>query len=135
MKKHTIWLIAILLVLVSCAPKPKEEVVQSKDEQNDTDKSIVPSYQLSDETYKMLLPFRPSKARGVITEQMGNRLDINEVEEGLRRHSTSVFSPDDYYFEEGQYITREMLMKEEAGIMYALTEERERRYQSEEEAE
>src|SRR5690625_121038 len=135
MKNHTFCLLDILLLLVMCATKQKEEFVKSKDEQNDTDKSIVPSYQLSDETYKMLLPFRPSKARGVITEQMGNRLDINEVEEGLRRHSTSVFSPDDYYFEEGQYITREMLMKEEEGIIDALNPDRDSRYQSEEEAE
>jgi len=135
MKKYAIWLIATLLILTSCAPKPKEEVVQPKDEQNDTDKSIVPSYQLSDESYKMLLPFRPSKARGVITEQMGNRLDINEVEEGLRRHSTSVFSPDDYYFEEGQYITTQMLMEEEEGIIDAHNPDRDSRYQSEEEAE
>src|SRR5690625_6422317 len=66
---------------------------------------------------------------------MGNRLDINEVEEGLRRHSTSVFSPDDYYFEEGQYITTQMLMEEEEGIIDAHNPDRDSRYQSEEEAE
>lgn len=110
MKKHTLWLIVLLLVLVSCSPKSEEEIVQPNDEQNDDNISIVPSYQLSDEEYQMVLPFKPSQARGVIVKQMGNRLDINEVEKGLRRHSTSTFDPDTYYFEEGQYMTKEMVI-------------------------
>src|SRR5699024_9047809 len=71
--------------------------------------SIVPNYQLSDKNYKMILPFRPSKARGIIVNQLGNRLDIGEMEDGLRRHSIDVFDPDKYYFEEGQYLTEDMV--------------------------
>ncbi|MDY0395640.1 CamS family sex pheromone protein [Virgibacillus halophilus] len=53
--------------------------------------SIVPSYQLSKENYRMILPYKPSKARGVIVGQLANRMDIDEVEEGLRRHSKEFF--------------------------------------------
>src|SRR5690625_2641961 len=52
----------------------------------------------------MILPFRPSEARGVITGQVKNRLDIDEMEDGLRRHSTEVYDPEKYFYEEGQYL-------------------------------
>src|SRR5690625_3693016 len=103
MKKRIIYLLCILLVVIGCAPKEKEEVVKEEDEAKQTP-SIVPSYQLSKENYKTILPFRPSKARGVIVNQLANRLDIEEVEEGLRRHSKEVYDPKDYYYEEGQYL-------------------------------
>src|SRR5699024_3484198 len=61
--------------------------------------------------YKILLPYRPSAARGTITNQITNRVDIDELEEGLRRHSTSVFSPEKYVFEEGQYLTENKIFE------------------------
>lgn len=112
MKKLCVSLLCTLLLLASCAPKMNEdEVVQKKNEQANQEKSIVPSYQLSEETYKMILPYKTSAARGVITNQMGNRLDIDEMEEGLRRHSKSVYDPKKYYFQEGQYLTEDMVYK------------------------
>lgn len=100
----------VVLMLSSCGPKVKEdEIVQSPDERTEQEISIVPSYQLSKENYKMILPFRPSEARGVITSQIANRLDIDEMEDGLRRLSTDVFDPEKYYFEEGQYITDDLV--------------------------
>src|SRR5690625_3164160 len=105
MKRIGLFLIGILLLLTSCAPKPKEEIVQNPDETTEQELSIVPSYQLSEDNYKMLLPFRPSKARGVTVNQVRNRLDIEEMEDGLRRHSTAFFDPNKYYYEEGQYLT------------------------------
>lgn len=106
MKKIGLCLMGILLLLTSCAPKQKEEIVQNPDEATEQEVSIVPNYQLSDENYKILLPFKPSKARGVIVNQMRNRLDIEEMEDGLRRHSTEFFDPGKYYYEEGQYLTQ-----------------------------
>lgn len=106
MRKLTILLIGVLLFITSCAPNSKEnEIVQKENEQTNQEISIVPSYQLSDTSYKMVLPFRPSKARGIIVGQLGNRLDIDEMEDGLRRHSTEVFDPKKYFFEEGQYLS------------------------------
>src|SRR5690625_3442946 len=105
MKRIGLFLIGILLLLTSCAPKQKEEIMQNPDETDEQEISIVPSYQLSNDNYKMLLPFRPSKARGVVVNQLRNRLDIEEMEDGLRRHSTEFFDPNKYYYEEGQYLT------------------------------
>lgn len=114
--------------MASCAPKPEEEIVQPNDDQEEQEISIATSHQLSDQYYRMLLPFRPSKARGFINNQIGNRLDINEVEDGLRRHSTSVFDPDTYYFEDGQYLTQNMVIN----MIEEYNPEREDKYQSEE---
>lgn len=110
MKKICILLLGTLLFITSCAPNMNEDEVLQKDE-SEEQTSIVPSYQLSEENYKMILPYRPSEARGVIVNQVANRLDIDEVEEGLRRHSKGTFDPSKYFFEEGQYITTEMVQK------------------------
>ncbi len=108
MKRRIILSICFILILVSCSPREQDEdIVQNPDDVDEQEISIVPGYQLSTENYKMMLPYEPSKARGVIVNQIANRLDINEIEEGLRRHSTSVFDPSDYYFEEGQFLSRD----------------------------
>lgn len=79
----------------------EEEVVQEDSEQQET--SIVPSHKLSEENYRMILPYKASEARGVITSQVANRVDIDEMEQGLRRLSKEVYDPEEYYFQEGQY--------------------------------
>lgn len=114
MKKLAILLtgIGILLVLTSCSPNVEEDdVVKKEDETANQEPSIVPSYQLSKENYKMILPYKPSAARGVIVSQMGNRLDIDETEEGLRRHSKEYFDPGKYYFQAGQELSEDTVLK------------------------
>lgn len=108
-KKLCVVLLCSLLLLASCAPRMNddEEVVQKKNETANKEKSIVPSYQLSEETYRMILPYKTSAARGVILDQMGNRLDIDEMEEGLRRQSKTIYDPKKYYYQEGQYLDEE----------------------------
>jgi protein involved in sex pheromone biosynthesis len=111
-KKLSIWIIGALLLLVGCAPDVNEDKVVQDNESNSKEKqAIVPSYQLSEENYKMILPFEPGKARGVIVDQVANRLDIDEMEEGLRRHSKDVYDPSKYLFQEGQYITEESVIE------------------------
>nr|WP_155668516.1 CamS family sex pheromone protein [Ornithinibacillus caprae] len=101
-------LVSTLLVLASCTPNfnDDDEVLQNDEEQKGQP-SIVPSYNLSEENYRMILPYRTSEARGVIVNQLANRLDIDEMEEGLRRHSKEYFDPQKYYFEEGQYLSED----------------------------
>lgn len=120
MKKRRILFIGLLLLLVSCTPGDiPDEVVQNPDEEVEQDEvSIVPSYRLSDKNYKMAIErkagkaeWKPSQARGVIVNQVANRLDIDEMEEGLRRHSTDYFDPEEFYFEEGQYLSSETVYK------------------------
>ncbi|GAB3043052.1 CamS family sex pheromone protein [Virgibacillus ainsalahensis] len=109
-KKISVWLLSTLLIITSCAPNVNDdEVLQEDDSEQET--SIVPSYQLTDENYRMILPYKTSEARGLITGQMANRVDIDAVEEGLRRHSKAVYDPGEYFFQEGQYITEEMALE------------------------
>lgn len=104
-------ILSVLLLLTGCASTVKEEdkIQQEEGIEEEEEFSIVPSHQLYDHEYKIILPYRPSKARGAITNQIANRLDIDEVEEGLRRHSTDVFNPDKYLFEEGQYLSTDFI--------------------------
>src|SRR5699024_5445560 len=111
MKKRIIYFLCIFLIVTGCAQKEKEEVVQKEDKQEEQTPSIVPSYQLSKDDYKTVLPFRPSKARGLIADQIANRLDIEEVEEGLRRHSKEAFDPKEYYYEDGQYLDEDTVLR------------------------
>ncbi|MFD1168698.1 CamS family sex pheromone protein [Oceanobacillus caeni] len=110
MKRISTILIIALLLLASCSPKnnDQEEVVQ-ENENKEQQTSIVPSYQLTDETYRIILPFQTSEARGVITNQMGNRVDIDELEEGLMRQSKEIFDPSELFYQEGQYFSNELL--------------------------
>ncbi|HLR15242.1 MAG TPA: CamS family sex pheromone protein [Bacillota bacterium] len=108
MRKRIIGCICILLLLASCSPREKaEDIIQNPDDESEQEVSIIPGHQLGSENYKVMLPYHPSAARGVIVNQVANRLDIDEMEEGLRRHSIPVFDPENYYFEEGQYLSRD----------------------------
>lgn len=108
MKKISIVLLCTLLLLTSCLPNRNDDEVLQNDE-TETKTSIVPSHRLSEEEYRIVLPYETSKARGVIVNQVANRVDIYEMEEGLRRHSKEVFNPDELYFQEGQYLTEDMV--------------------------
>ncbi|ALX50616.1 hypothetical protein AOX59_10810 [Lentibacillus amyloliquefaciens] len=111
MKKITVLLASTILILSSCTPSidNEDEVVQNEDESQQQQQSIVSSQKLSEENYRTILPYRPSASRGVITNQMGNRVDIDEMETGLRRLSKEHFDPEQLFFEEGQYLTSDML--------------------------
>lgn len=105
-------LLCALLLLASCAPSfdDDEEVLQ-KEEDSPVETSIVPGSRLEDDTYRMITPYRVSEARGLITNQLANRVDIDEMEEGLRRHSTEVFNPKKLYFQEGRYLTTDTVLE------------------------
>lgn len=110
MRKVIIGLLIIGLLTGCLGPRQQDEILLS-DEEEQQEISIVPSHRLSDENYKIILPYRPSQARGVIVDQVSNRFDIDELEDGLRRHSKEYFAPKDYYFEEGQYLSRDTVYK------------------------
>ncbi|GAB4074469.1 CamS family sex pheromone protein [Barrientosiimonas marina] len=111
LKKLTMSLAVAILLLTSCAPSINNEDEVVKDEDKSEQETSIVSNKLSDEDYRTLLPYRPSASRGVITGQMGNRLDIDEAETGLRRLSKDYFDPDEYLFEEGQYLDSDMLYR------------------------
>lgn len=105
MKKKLLMVLAGFLVLTACAPNfgEQEEIVQETEDES-KEKAIIPKYNISDSYYKMILPFKPGEARGQVAEQLNTRLDIDEFETGLMRMAQDTFSPDNYLYQEGQYL-------------------------------
>lgn len=104
-----VWLLGTLLVLTSCSPSINDDEVVKQEDESEQNTSIVSSNQFSKEDYRTILPYRPSASRGVIVNQMGNRMDIDEMEQGLRRLSKEYYDPEKYFFEEGQYLEEDMM--------------------------
>ncbi len=114
MKKAVIWLSITLLTLAGCAPSlnnNEDEVVPKKMKRNSRRSQLFPVTSCRKKNYRTILPYRTSASRGVITNQMMNRMDIGEMETGLRRLSKEYYDPEKYFFEEGQYLTSDMLYK------------------------
>lgn len=109
MKKFLLMSLVLLLVLSACTPNfgKDEEIVQETEET--TEQAIIPKYQISDDYYQTILPFKEGKARGLVNYTVYNRLDINELELGLMRIAQEHFDSNNFYFQEGQYITAEMV--------------------------
>lgn len=102
--------LAGLLLLTACAPNfgEQEEIVQeTEDESKET--AIIPKYNISDSYYKMILPFKQGEARGLVSQQLNTRLDIDEFETGLMRIAQDTFAPDDYLYQEGQYLKSDVI--------------------------
>lgn len=102
--------LAFLLLLSACAPRFEEEQEVIQESNNQTERAIIPKYIISDDYYRTILPFKPGKARGLVVGTVDNRLDIDELELGLMRVAREEFSTDDYYFQEGQYLTSDIVL-------------------------
>nr|WP_154307856.1 CamS family sex pheromone protein [Metabacillus lacus] len=96
------------VLLSACTPNfgDQDEVIQT--EENSAEQAIIPKYNISDDYYKMILPFAPGQARGLVAKNLNTRLDIDEFETGLMRIAKDIFPPenDQYLYQEGQYIDR-----------------------------
>ncbi|WP_102347869.1 CamS family sex pheromone protein [Bacillus sp. Marseille-P3661] len=111
MQKRFNLILILLLLLSACTPnfEKDEEIVQETEET--TERAIIPKYKISDEYYRAILPFKPGKARGLVSSTVYNRLDMDELDMGLMRIAQDNFEPNTYYFQEGQYLTTEMVEK------------------------
>ena len=101
------WLPAMLaaVMLVGCVPSKEEQELVQESEEAEVETTIIPSHQLDDSYYKTLIPYKESATRGMIVTNMSTKYDIKEAESGLMRISQSKFNTEEYYFQEGQYIT------------------------------
>jgi protein involved in sex pheromone biosynthesis len=106
MKRFIYGALVSLLLLGGCAPKfeKQDEVIQEEDKTKET--AIIPNYNISNQYYRTILPFKPSQSRGVVVGNLNTRYDIAEFETGLMRIAQNVFSTEDYFFQEGQYLDR-----------------------------
>ncbi len=112
--------------MAACTPSyENEEKIVQDPEEAETETAIIPKYNFSDDEYKIILEYKPGEskgivdeqiylpgtARGVIVNQVFNRYDIGELESGLRRHSKAVFDPKEFYFQEGQFLTEDVVYR------------------------
>ncbi|RWZ57990.1 CamS family sex pheromone protein [Halobacillus fulvus] len=115
MRKMQALLLSSLLVVSACTPvfDNREEVIQETRDESTDQAAIVPNYTMNEEDYRMILRENStsvSSARNVTTSQMGNRLDIAEFEDGLRRLSKEHYDPETYLFQPGQFLEGDTLI-------------------------
>ncbi|NRD77695.1 CamS family sex pheromone protein [Bacillus sp. BRMEA1] len=104
MRKLSLLMISLVFLLSACGPKfqGQNQVVQTNDKAKG--KAIIPSYNISDNYYRTILPFKPGQARGMVVNDINTRYDLNEFEMGLMRIAQHNFDTNKYYFQEGQEI-------------------------------
>ncbi|MGR6117640.1 CamS family sex pheromone protein [Aeribacillus composti] len=107
MKKLLIIAAACMAVLSACSQDigEPEQIVQETEESTE-EKAIIPKYRISEDYYKMLVPFKTSEARGLVASNLNTRFDIDEFETGLMRMASDKFPTDKYVFQEGQYLDK-----------------------------
>ncbi|KOP71291.1 hypothetical protein AMS60_24995 [Bacillus sp. FJAT-21945] len=104
MKKIIMLSLSLVLLLTGCAPNfnKQEEVVQDKGDAKE--KAIIPNYKISDNYYQTILPFKPSKSRGLVVNNINSKFNLTEFETGLMRVAQNMYDTDKYVFQEGQFI-------------------------------
>ncbi|WP_245797947.1 CamS family sex pheromone protein [Domibacillus mangrovi] len=97
-----------ILLITGCAPalQNKDEVTQGNGEEQT---AIIPSYQISENFYRTLVPFEEGKARGMIVSNLNTRYDIVEFETGLMRIAQENFSPKTHFFRDGQTLEADVV--------------------------
>ncbi len=104
MRKLGLLALSLVFLLSACAPnfQKQNEEVQTKEKAKG--KAIIPKYNISDNYYRTILPFKPGEARGLVVNNINTRYDLNEFEMGLMRIAQNSFDTEKYYFREGQEI-------------------------------
>lgn len=105
------WMLATVagvMLLAGCTPSTKEdgELTQEGTDAEEAETTHIPSMQLNDSYYRTLVPYKESVTRGLVVSNLQTNYDVKEVENGLMRISQNEFSTDEYYFQEGQYISQ-----------------------------
>ncbi|MGY3777354.1 CamS family sex pheromone protein [Isobaculum melis] len=108
-QKLLVTLSAIILVLSGCSAGIGGENMTGDKKESDGDKKTVTNHQLSNEYYRTLVPYKVSTARGVTVENLNSSYNVKEFETGLLGISQKVFPTDQFIFEEGQHLDREMV--------------------------
>ena len=112
MKIKTITAAAIAALLLSgCLPKSEEpEDAADQEKEAQETRVIIPTHQLEEEYYRMLLPYKKSASYGLVVSMLNSQYNIAEVEGGLMRLSQQHFPTDEYYYQEGQYLDQETIL-------------------------
>lgn len=110
LRRFSLGMAMVAVLVAGCTPSigSDEELIQ-EDAETEVETTIIPSMQLSDSYYRTLVPYKESVARGLVVSNMNTKYNVKEVENGLMRISQNEFSTDQYYFQEGQYVDKDMV--------------------------
>lgn len=109
MKKEWILIaLSAILLVTGCAPALQKED-EVKQENGEEQTAVIPSYQISENFYRTIVPFEEGKARGMIVSHLNTRYDIDEFETGLMRIAQENFSPETYFFRDGQTLEADVI--------------------------
>lgn len=113
--KKSRWIPALLaaVLLAGCTSplsKDSKEVVTESSKDGD-ESTIVPNTKIDGQYYRTLLPYKESASRGLIVSNIYSNYDVREVESGLTRISRKFYDPEDYFFQEGQYLDKDTVVK------------------------
>ncbi|PYZ92255.1 hypothetical protein CR194_15570 [Salipaludibacillus keqinensis] len=117
MKKWSLLSLASVMFLAGCIPsveRTEEDVivVEETEEEEETEYVITPTIDTPDRYYRNVLKdgtYNRSQARGVVADAMENRVDINQFELGLIEIASGFYDQEDYYFQEGQFLSGERI--------------------------
>ncbi|TWI56011.1 CamS family sex pheromone protein [Halalkalibacter nanhaiisediminis] len=105
----------VLLLLAGCFPVSEQEEEQVVEEPTETEEQVVdvvPQITTPDNYYQSVLydgTYLHGQSRGFGNAVVYNRLDLDQLEMGLQRIAQEYFDPENYFFREGQFITRDEL--------------------------
>ncbi|MDD9149739.1 CamS family sex pheromone protein [Sporolactobacillus sp. CQH2019] len=94
--------LSLQLALAGCSQGSSQNSVVKKNGGTQTTQ-LIPGANSKD--YQSLRPVSNDQMRGYINYGVNNRVDVDQLELGLMNMSKSVFSPDQYVFQSGQYLT------------------------------
>nr|WP_249365625.1 CamS family sex pheromone protein [Cytobacillus citreus] len=103
--------LSLSLLLAGCAPNFDKQEEVAQDKKDAKEKVIIPNYQISDEYYRTVTPFKPSESRGLVVGNINSKYDITEFETGLMRVAQKEYDPKKYVFQEGLYLKKDTVRK------------------------
>ncbi|UDI77920.1 CamS family sex pheromone protein [Staphylococcus taiwanensis] len=113
--KRTLFLVMMSFVLLAACgnhnSNKNEQSVNKQESKSDSNnvKSIATDKDVQGDNYRTILPFKESKARGVLQDNMANSYNGDDFESGLLNLSKDVFPTDKYLYQDGQYLDKDTI--------------------------
>lgn len=106
MKRTIILLISVLFILAACSNGNQDDRKDKSADHPNSVNQIATDKDVQGDNYRTLLPFKESKARGILQDNMTNGYNGEDFERGLLNLSKDVFSTDKYLYQDGQYLSK-----------------------------
>lgn len=106
MKRTIILLISVLFILAACSNGNQDDRKDKSADYPNSANQIATDKDVQGDNYRTLLPFKESKARGILQDNMTNGYNGEDFERGLLNLSKDVFSTDKYLYQDGQYLSK-----------------------------